>query len=173
MERIMTRKDLSLIIILIVTLILLPGCISQSNTQTNDQDSNLPTGSVRDLHTVNFHFVDQNDTPIDHALVSATDNSSTNSLKCYTDENGNLSFVMRGSIQYNITVSNLRDGQARGVFLFPTDTEYTWPITPIPTPTPKPDPNAKLVSDVQKLNKDANTVANGIIYGFNLITDHL
>ncbi len=112
------------IIILIVALSLLAGCTSQSNIQTSDQNPNLPPSNVRDLHTVNFHLVDQNKTPIDHALVSAADNSSINPLKGYTDENGNLSFVMRGSIQYNITVSNLRDGQTRNTILFPTDTEY-------------------------------------------------
>ncbi len=165
----MINRNQLQVIILFVTICLLAGCTSQSNSQ----DSNLPPTTVRDLHTVNFHLMDENKTPIDHAFVSASDNSSTNSLKSYTDENGNLSFVMRGSVQYNITVTNLRDGQARGVFLFPTDTEYTWPITPIPTPTPKPDPNAKLASDVQKFQSGANDVANGIIYGVNLITSHI
>jgi hypothetical protein len=169
----LTHKNLIWLIFLIVTLCLITGCVSQSNSQTTDNDSKVPSNSVRDLHTVNFHLYDQNGTPVDHAFVSAADNSSTNSLRGYTDENGNLSFVMRGSLQYNITASNLRDGQTRGVFLFPTDTEYTWPITPIPTPTPKPDPNAKLASDVQKLNDGANFVANGIIDGVNLITGHI
>lgn len=122
---------------------------------------------------MNFHLEDQNKKPIDHALVSAVDNSTSNPLKDYTDENGNLSFVMRGSVQYNITVSNLRDGQSRSTFLFPTDSEYLWAITPIPTPTPKPDPNAKLAKDIQNLNDGANTVANGITNTVNFVTKFL
>ena len=153
------------IIILIIVFSIIAGCTSQ----TSDKDSNLPTSSVRDLHTVNFHLEDQNKTPVDHALINAIDNSSINPLKGYTDENGNLSFVMRGSVQYNITVSNLRDGQSRSTILFPTDTEYTWSITPIPTPSPKPDPNAKLAKDVQNLNDGANAVANGITSTVNFV----
>lgn len=165
----MTKWNQWQVIILSIAFCLFAGCSSQSN----NGDSSLSQTSVRDLHTVNFHFEDQNKKPIDHALVSAVDNSTSNPLKDYTNENGNLSFVMRGSVQYNITVSNLRDGQSRSTLLFPTDSEYLWAITPIPTPTPKPDPNAKLAKDIQNLNDGANAVANGITNTVNFVTRFL
>lgn len=155
--------------IIVITLISFMGCSSQSNDQAIINKLNVTNHVVRDLHSVNFHLTDENQTPINHALIIATDNSTINPLKGYTDENGNVTLVMRGSVQYNITASNLPDGQIVSTNLFPIDTEYNWSITPTPTPTPKPNPNAKFASDVQKLNDDTNTIVTGITNSVNFV----
>jgi hypothetical protein len=111
----MTYKNFLALTIIVIILISSTGCLSPSEDQKNIDHLNIVTPAVRDLHSVNFHLVDKNQTPIDHALIIATDNSTLNPLKGYTDENGNVTFVMRGTTQYNITVSNLRDGQIRVV----------------------------------------------------------
>jgi hypothetical protein len=141
----MKNKILKLLILLILIICTI-GCTSQTENPTNSEKTNLQTITVRDLHNVKFHLVDQNNTPIYGVYVTANYNSTEypNTLntpidnRAYTDEYGNLSFVMRGSIKYEISASNLRDGYTRTVMINPTGIEYLWPITPIPTSSPVP-----------------------------------
>lgn len=142
-------------IAIILTFILVAGCASQQ----------VP-------HTVNFQFIDQNDKPLGHGLVNVTDPSSVH-FQNFTDENGNVSFVLSESIEYNIVVTDLRNGQINRVILHPIETEYTVHFISLPvtqTPTQKIDPNTKLANDIQNLNNNVNTVANGITGGFQFLT---
>lgn len=140
----MKKSSISLLLFLII-LSLFTGCSSQTESSTNSNDMS-PSPTVKDLHNVNFHLVDQNNTPIYNAYITANFNSTDypdqlntpNNNRGYTDEYGNYSFVMRGSVKYNVTVSNLKNEQIQNIGLNPTDSEYIWRITPKPTPSPEP-----------------------------------
>lgn len=140
------KKIIQKILFLMLVVIFSAGCTSQTDNLTNSENSIPPTTAVRDLHNVKFHLVDQNNTPIDNALITANYNSSAyppesnapNNNRGYTDEYGNLSFVMRASIQYDLTVSNLHDKQEIITTITPTAVEYSLQIKPTVAPTPVP-----------------------------------
>lgn len=135
------KKIIQKLLILTVAIILSAGCTSPTDNTTSS-----PTTAIRDLHNVKFHLVDQNETPIYNAFITANYNSSAyppelnapNNNRGYTDEYGNLSFVMRGSIQYDFTVSNLHDKQEIITTITPTAVEYSLQIKPTVGPTPVP-----------------------------------
>ena len=139
-------KKYLLLLISVIALMLFAGCLSSTNESGISTNTDSPENAVHDLHNVHFHLVDQNNTPIEHAFIIANFNSteypnesiSLNELKSFTDPNGNLTFVMKSSIEYNITVSNLFDHVSRSETIHPTDVDYIWHITPFPTPSPTP-----------------------------------
>lgn len=138
-------KALLIVLIFLVMSVASAGCSSQTES-SSDSNVVIPSPTIKDLHNVKFHITDQNGTPIYNALIFANYNSSAysnqlntpNNNRGYTDEYGNYSFVMRGSIKYKIIVSNLKNEKDQSIEINPTDTEYIWRITPEPTPNPQP-----------------------------------
>jgi len=141
---IIDKSSLTLLVFLLI-LGLSGGCSSQTESSTYTEPV-IPSPTIKDLHNVNFHLIDRNDTPISNTYITANFNSTEypgllntpNNNRGYTDDSGNFSFVMRGSVKYNITVSNLKNKQILQIELNPINSDYILKITPKPTPSPEP-----------------------------------
>ena len=135
------------IILLIIVSIGISGCVSHS--EQSEVTSTIPTitPNLR-CHDVFFQIVDQNNTPIEGAYITAnydenlyneiTTRNCLNNLKGYTDSNGNWDFWMNGSIEYNITI--LSKSLVLVNEIHPTNSEYQIIMIPTPTLTPTPIP---------------------------------
>jgi hypothetical protein len=132
----------------VLIFLFLSGCVSDTEKPEISEQEIPQTLIIRDLHNVKIHLVDQNNTPIYNAFITANYNSSAhpnnlntpNNNRGYTDENGNLTFVMRGSVQYNLTVSNLPDRREIFSSITPTAIEYSLQIESTPTQLQTPVP---------------------------------
>jgi len=140
----------ALIIVLIFLFLLFTGCTSQSEISSNPSISDSANTPNLRLHNVLFQVVYDNGTPLERVYITADYDSSAynsitilnaqNNLKGYTDENGNWTFLMNGSIRYNISVSNIRGENMYNTKISPTNLEYQLKVLPIPKITEAPKP---------------------------------
>jgi hypothetical protein len=138
----------ALIIVLIFLFILFTGCASQPESSSHSGISDSANTQNLKLHNVLFQVVNDNDTPLERVYITAEYDSSAynsitilnaqNNMKGYTDENGYWTFLMNGSILYNISVSNIRGENIYNHKISPTNLEYQLKVLPIPKITEAP-----------------------------------
>jgi len=117
-------------------------------------------------HETSLKVVDQNGKPVTNALVTIHDPTS-GLLQNYTDENGQVTFLISESINYVITVSDSHQ-QTNQYILQPMNESYilTFEVIPTPTPTPKPgspeDIQNKVATADTYINAGVNALNNGV-----------